>query len=208
MALFCVVTRVLTLSDSLTIAGIVASHIECCRQASRHLQYAWAVIIPEANLPFASLDMMQVMRSRIQLERYNFVLDDKSSPDGRADLPGSITTHKKKHQMVHLLKESYLKPGRLQFCKQLVVAHPEFSILQDPKAEVIEQLRGFMEKRKYKPMPDGTIWCERFYTGKEPIGHNDDFVMALLLAVYHHKRFWEDPHNERYYNGALPPRHA
>ena len=44
---------------------------------------------------------------------------------------------------------------------------------------------------------------EIVFSGKPPIGSgDDDYVITLLMAVYHEERFFQNPRNQVYFQGA------
>lgn len=163
-----------------------------------------AVIIPESNLPFASTEMVNRIKE-MNLENYIFVRDDNSHNSiegGRLDLPGSITTRKKKLEMIHILIEEYMKEERIYFNSSFIISQPDYSCIDDVYAEVVKELRTYCKKKKARRDPDGSHIFEITYTGKPPCGSNDDFVLTLLMLVYQHKKFFEDRKNEKYWFGA------
>jgi hypothetical protein len=137
--------------------------------------------------------------SGVDLERHIFMYED-SKGGGIKDLPGSITTHRKKLEMVDIFIKVYLQKNKICFHKPFIVTQ-EVAGIEDVQLEVIKQLRGFKKRRKYKFDSDDQNVCQIIYTGKEPAGKNDDFVMALLIAVYHHKVFFTDPRYQRFWFG-------
>ena len=173
---------------SLSVAQLIVEHIKKCRLI-KHLQYALAIIIPESNLPFIAMQLQFEIKNRFQLENHYFMMGDSGSGNGMKDLPGSITTHKKKLEMVHMIKENYMKNGRICFNNPFIVTRDDELPFDDLKTEIMKQMRGFRKKRWYKTDTEGNSICQLIYTGKEPIGHNDDFVMTLLIAVYNEKIF-------------------
>ena len=60
-----------------------------------------AIIIPESNLPFAAVDLQKEVKYTYRLDNHMFMLEDGGN--GRKDLPGSVTTHTKKLEMVQIL---------------------------------------------------------------------------------------------------------
>jgi hypothetical protein len=179
------------------VADVVEKHVCECRKL-KALSNATAIIIPESNLPFAAVQLQRELKEK-RLENHIFILDDSGRKRGNAgnyvykDLPGSITTHAKKIEMVQLLIREYLQPGRICYHDPFIVTMEEDSAIVDfVQLEVTRQLRGFKQKRRYRTDGEDTVRCQIVYTGKEPVGTNDDFVMALLLAVYHERDFRTD----------------
>ena len=181
-------------------AQVVAQHILALRRGNRNLKDALVVIIPEANMAFTSRDICDSLKNDIKLDNVVFLMQD-SSGDGRLDMPGSILTHKKKLEMVSLLINSYLRTRRICFHTPFVVARDDLSEL-NPRKEIVDQMRGFCEKRKIKFDPDGGVITVISYTGKEPVGKNDDFVICVMMAVFQHKLFWADRRYQKYWDVA------
>lgn len=200
----------LTRAESVFVASLVAAHVTLCRQRSEHLRNALAVIIPEANLPFASIDMCQALKNQLQLPNCIFVMEDRSqgyasgtSQQAQYDMPGSHTTRAKKAQMMHLLKTRYMQTRRICFHAPFVQADLERCRVPCMKSEIVKQLRGFCQKLVPRVSHDGTIASELVYSGKPPIGSgDDDYVIVLLMAVYQEKRFFENPRNQCYWFGS------
>ena len=189
---------------------MIAAHVTLCRARNQHLRNALAVIIPEANLPFAAVDMCAAMKHQIQLDNHMFVMEDRSqgyrssrSQAPQYDLPGSHTTRAKKAQMMHLITTRYMQPRRICFHQPFMIAEVDRCRVPDLKAEVVKQIRGFCKKLKPRVNHDGCIEQEIVYSGKPPIGSgDDDYVMVLLMAPYHEQRFFENPRNQSYFMGS------
>jgi hypothetical protein len=175
------------------VADVVHAHVLKCREL-RALRHAQAVIIPESNLPFAAVDLQKELKYgnqyRRPLENMLFMMEDGGN--GRKDLPGSVTTHTKKLEMVELLVKQYLRPNRICYHHPFQVVMDDMAGVEDVQLECTKQLRGFKQKRKYRQDADEQVACQIIYTGKEPVGSNDDFVMALLIACYHEQKFRTD----------------
>jgi hypothetical protein len=167
------------------------------------LENALAVIIPESNLPFASTEIVNRMKD-LPIDNYLFIREDSSHNgiEGRFDLPGSITTRKKKLEMIHILIEEYMKEDNIRFNANFIVSQDEYSCVDDVYSEVVKELRTFCKKKKLRRDPDGSNIFEIVYTGKPPHGSNDDFVLTLLMLVYQHKRFFDNTNNAKYWMGA------
>jgi hypothetical protein len=172
------------------VANVVASHVRKCREL-KSLQYAIAIIIPESNLPFCSRELQKDMKEVVRLDNHIFMTEDSSGygVNGRKDLPGSITTHNKKLEMVDILINTYLQQNRICFHQPFIVSQEDIAGVESVQLEVVSQLRGFKKRRKHKFDADDQVVCQIIYTGKEPAGKNDDFVMALLIAVYNYREF-------------------
>jgi hypothetical protein len=181
------------------VAQVVKMHVDRCRSQIRALKHATAIIIPESNLPFAAVELQRELKSGLEaaLDNHLFMLEDGGG-NGRKDLPGSVTTHTKKLEMVDLLIKEYLEPRRICYHDPFLCTLEDDSAVPDSvQLEVTRQLRGFKQKRRYRPDADDQVVCQIIYTGKEPVGTNDDFVIALLIAVYYERKFRQDA---RYYN--------
>lgn len=172
------------------VAEVVQLHVEKCRSL-RALRGATAIIIPESNLPFAATELQRELKDTLKLDNHLFMLEDGGN--GRKDLPGSVTTHTKKLEMVNLLIKDYLQCNRICYHDPFLVMLEDDSAVPDSvQLEVTRQLRGFKQKRRYKQDAEDQVACQIIYTGKEPVGTNDDFVIALLIAVYYEKKFREE----------------
>lgn len=181
------------LKEHLLVAQIIASHIEKCR-SRRFLRNAWAVVIPEANLPTIAQNIMNAVRE-LKVPRCIFMTEDNDKGSAyQYDLPGSITTRRSKPQMVTLLIEDYMKKQRLVFYHDFIVAEWEYAVVDNIKNEFIKQMRGFLKKKKAMRQRDGTILYETFYSGKHN-GQNDDFVLTLMIGIFMRERFFK---NEKY----------
>jgi len=124
-----------------------------------------AVIIPEANLPTIAQNIVRVMRDLMVPNCVFMNEDNNKGSQQRNDLPGSITTRANKVEMVNILVEEYMKKHRVVFCRDFLVAEPEYSTVENVKAEYVKQLRNFCRKRKQMNNRDGTAYFETFYTG-------------------------------------------
>ncbi len=182
-------------------ADVVYAHVAKCRALSA-LAHAKVVIIPESNLPFAAVDLQKELKyGNVELCRpplYNMLFMMEDGGKGRKDLPGSVTTHTKKLEMVELLIKQYLRPQRICYHNPFLVVMDDMAGVEDVQLECTKQLRGFKQKRRYRQDADEQVVCQIIYTGKEPVGHNDDFVMALMIACYHEKKFREDARYHAY----------
>jgi hypothetical protein len=182
---------------SLTVAQLVVEHIRQCRRL-KHLTYAMPIVIPESNLPYIA-QQLQIDVKRMYNDKIVFMMEDSGSKMVDKDLPGSMTTHRKKNTMVTLLQNEYLKPGRLSFHRSFVNVKFEELPFDDIKIEIMKELRGFRQKRCYKLDAEGQSICQLIFTGKAPIGQNDDFVMVLLMGCYNEKLFFEDARYSMYW---------
>lgn len=125
-----------------------------------------------------------------------FMIEDKASNSLQRDLPGSITTKKRKLDMIDLLKTKYLKPGNIGFFFQFISANQERSRLDDIKVEIIKEMRAFEKKKKLKVNNEGESYYEIFYNGKS--NGEDDYVLATAIGVYWKEVFFDK--NSRKYS--------
>lgn len=96
--------------------------------------------------------------------------------------------------MVKMLIEDYMKKKKIVFYHKFQSAEIEYAAVDDIKSEYISQLRNFNQKRVMCKQKDGTVDCEIYYSGKHG-GRNDDCVLALLIGIFNHKKFF---HNRKY----------
>lgn len=129
------------------------------------MKNATTVIIPEANLPTIAQNIVRVMRDLMVPNCVFMNEDNNKGSKQRNDLPGSITTRANKVEMVNILIEDYMKKHRVVFCRDFLVAEPEYSTVENVKSEYVKQLRNFCRKRKQMNARDGTAYFETFYTG-------------------------------------------
>jgi hypothetical protein len=174
------------------VADVVAQHIAHCKQLP-FLRYAHPIIIPESNLPMMAMELQNKLKHTLQVN-CTFMTEDKSHAGALADLPGSYTTRQNKLEMVYSFIEHYLKTDRVVFHQDFVVAVSESMMVTASPGNIqklfVRQLRDFARIKKYRVDKDGTTLCEFFFSGKNSGSNNDDFVMALLIAILMHKRFW------------------
>ncbi len=179
---------------------MVAQHVTYCRHHNEHLRNALAVIIPESNMGTVALNLALAMKRDIKLPNCMFVTEDSSRPGGEKDLPGSITTRRNKQEMVQLLKSKYLQTATICFHAPFMVSELERSRVNDVQQEIVKQLRGFCKQRRQRHDQEGNLITEIVYTGKPPIGSgDDDYVITLMLAAYHEKRFFLNPRHQPYW---------
>lgn len=177
---------------SLTVAQLLVEHIYQCRRI-KHLQYAMPVIIPESNLPYIAQQLQMDVRQMYR-ESIVFMMEDAGSRTAmQKDLPGSVTTHRKKNEMVINLQNKYLKLGKVLFNTMFINVRFDELPFDDIQVEIMKQLRGFRQKRCYKLDTEGNSVCQLIFTGKAPVGQNDDFVMVLLIGCYYQQIFFENP---------------
>jgi hypothetical protein len=182
------------------VGRVIKRHVDACR-ALRPLRDAYAIIIPEANLHDA-LEVQRAVRNE-GLENAVFMNEDSSGSkrDGvrQRDRPGSVTTHRKKLEMVRLLINNYMKPRAICFAKQFITVEKEACRVDDVEREIVAQLRNFKKKRTTYRDADGIEQFEFIYSGKLTADKQDDFPMCLLIACYHKEIFFDDHRYEIYW---------
>lgn len=148
------------------------------------------MVIVEANIITIAEAIRDAMRDRgtPDVVFMNEVTSRESAQHN--DIPGSITTRRNKPEIFRLLIDEYFVQKKIVFYKHFVVAESKFSYVSNVKQEFIKQLRNFCEKKVERTAPDGTTYFELMYTGKNS-NNNDDFVLALGIGVFMHKRFFE-----------------
>ena len=108
---------------------MVASHIKKCREIPA-LTHALAVVIPESNLPVIATGILRGLKGLALRGCIFMTEEDNKGSSIRYDMPGSITTHKNKPEMVHMLKET-MRAKRVVFYRHFIVAEAEFSAVDD-----------------------------------------------------------------------------
>ena len=167
---------------------IIASHIAKCRSQA-FLRNALAIIIPECNMATIAQHIMMSVR-QYEIPQCIFMTEDNNrSSAHQYDLPGSLTTRQNKPVMVTMLIEDYMKKQKLVFYRHFIVAEWEYAVVEDVRAEFVNQMRSFLCKKKAMRQRDGTVLFEKFYSGKHN-GQTDDFVLTLMIGVYMHKLFF------------------
>lgn len=180
-------------------AKVVANHLHELRQ-SRYLANALAVIIPESNLPLIALDLEQTMRG-LKIPNILFMTEDRGNSNA-LDMPGSVTTVKKKREMVFIMINYYMKISKISFSENFLVSLLENTNLDNVQVEFIQQLRKFSQQRiTTRNHRENVDEVHVVYNGKM-CGANDDFVMALLIAVYHHRVFFKEEKYSAYWFGS------
>jgi hypothetical protein len=173
--------------------------VEKCRERDS-LRYALAIIIPESNLPFVSVELQAMMKDQERPEHYLhnhlFMMEDsggKNASGGRRlDLPGSITTHRNKLESVTLLIDQYFKPEAICFHEPFIISQEEITAVESVQLELVAQLRNFKKQRLLKKDSEGNPISQIIFTGKKTGGRNDDFVSALQILVMMKRTFWRD----------------
>ena len=152
------------------------------------------MIIIEANIISHALSVQAAVR-QLGVHRTTFLFEDRSSANKeQRDSPGSITTKTNKPEMIHLLRDKYLRPNNIGFFYDFITANRERAIVDDLQEEIIKELRLFNKRLIIQKMRDGSVQNDIYYTGKLT-GGNDDFVMALAMCVYWKEVFFT---NEKY----------
>ncbi len=165
-------------------------HVSACKKLP-FLSYAMPVIIPESNLPLVAMQLQRTLKNDLEFV-CQFMTEDKNKKSMQSDLPGSVTTHDNKLEMVYTFINNYLKTDKVVFHKDFVVAVSESVETTSGicvKKEFERQLRDFTRIKKYKNTQDGSQQCVFFFNGKGS-GQTDDLVMSLLIGILMHKRFW------------------
>jgi hypothetical protein len=189
--------------DSLHVSAVLANHIRHCRaqrfgeNRTRYLHDAYAIVIVEANLPTIADEILEKIKiANVPRVKFMTQVDNKNSSI-RRDVPGSMTTGKNKPIMAKLLID-YMKNGHIVFCKDFVVCELELCPFADTQKEVVSHLRNFCLRRKPIKARDGTIIYERHFSGKFN-GHDDDFVLAIMIALFNHGVFFSDKRYRAYW---------
>jgi hypothetical protein len=181
----------LTLLDRLHVSQIIANHVLECKRRIPRLQRALPVIIPESNLPCMALEIQRTLKMQLNFECI-FMTEDKRKGQKSGNLPGNITTHRNKEEMVTYFKEKYLATGKIFVRPDFIVASSEGPDVTDGVADVKHeferQMRDFSRIKRYYRAPDQSTYVRFFHHGKID-GKNDDFVMALLMAPYMYRIF-------------------
>ena len=185
--------------DTTVVAGIVDAHITACRKIPA-LAHAWAIIIPESNLPHIAEGLRESLKDEYKVPRMVFMMEDGHGQGKRRvfDLPGSMTTERNKREAVDILRDQYLRPEQICFNDPFIWVYPDVRIVPDVKLEIMDHLRNF--KKKLLPRKERTTAeiSEVTYTGKLSGNKNDDFVSALLIAVYNKREFWKEANRAKY----------
>jgi len=189
---------------------VVKAHVEACRKYES-MRHCLAVIIPEANLPFVSLELAHKLGPNDPeypkhfLHNHLFMTEDSSGKNStggrRLDLPGSITTHRNKHQSVNLLIEEYFKPEMILFHEPFVISQKEVTAVENVQLEYVAQIRNFKKQRLQKKDAEGNPINQIIFTGKKTGGRNDDFVSALQMLPFNKRIFFNDD-RYKFYHGT------
>lgn len=172
---------------------MIETHVAKCKEIP-FLRYALPIIIPESNLPTMAAELQRTLKLNLQM-KCQFMTEDKRKHSMEAQLPGNITTHKNKIEMINLLINTYLKPGRICLYHDFVVTvseGEEATQIVNVKQELIRQMRDFARIKRIKTASDGSQRCEFVFNGKTK-GANDDLVMAILMSGLMHKWWCEKP---------------
>ncbi len=178
-------------SDRLVVAKMVYTHVAKCKEIP-FLQYALPIIIPESNFFGIAAELQRTLKLNLNMECL-FMTEDKRKHSMEAELPGNVTTHNNKIEMIRLFIDRYLKVGKICLYHDFVVTiseGEEMTQVIDVKKELIRQINDFARIKKIKTGSDGSPQCSFMYNGKTK-GLNDDLVMALLMSVLMHKWFME-----------------
>lgn len=166
------------------------------------LRDALIVMIPESNLPVIAVELEKSLRRDFKIQNLTFMTEDKGNDNAR-DMPGSVTTARKKKEMVYIMIHTYMKNYQISFSSDFVWVIKEQQSIESVYDEFIQQLRKFSQKRIVtRNHHENTDQVHFAYSGKM-CGANDDFVMALLIAVYHQRVFFDDEKYQMYRFGAI-----
>lgn len=151
-------------------------------------------MIPESNLPGLAMDLQNSLRIEYKVKNLLFMTEDTGNTNAR-DMPGSVTTARKKKDMVYMLINRYMRSEAISFSTDFDWVSKEDNTIESVYDEFVSQLRKFSQKRiTTRNHHENVDVVHIAYSGKM-CGANDDFVMALMIAVYHHWVFFND---ERY----------
>lgn len=171
-------------------AEVLVRHVTKCKEIPQ-LQYAFPVIIPEANMATLAMELQRTLKYEFKF-KCQFMTEDKRKGAKKVDMPGIYTTHHNKNDMIHLFMNNYLKKGRISVHPNFVVAASEGEEITcaygSIKGELESELREFSRVKAIKRAPDGTEYAKFFYHGKTD-GNDDDFVMALVIAPFAYRIF-------------------
>jgi hypothetical protein len=172
------------------VAEVLIQHVTKCKEIPQ-LQYAFPIIIPEANMATLASELQRTLKYEFKF-KCQFMTEDKRKGAKKADMPGIYTTGHNKNDMIHLFMNNYLKKGRVFMYPNFVVAASEGEEITcgygSIKGEFESELREFSRVRRLYRAPDGTENPKFFYHGKID-GNDDDFVMALVIAPFAYRIF-------------------
>jgi hypothetical protein len=140
-----------------------------------------------------SMALRDHVQDELRLPKCLFMMEDSKGKGPYRDTAGSITSERNKRESAELLRDQYLKPGQACFHARFVTVHLEVAIEQDVKSLLVAQLRNYKMKRIAYKDHGGAQRYEIYFSGKWTGDKNDDFVSAMLIAVYNKREFWLDP---------------
>lgn len=181
---------------------MIEIHVKKCKEI-RFLQYALPIIIPESNLVTVAAELQRTLKLNLQM-KCQFMTEDKRKHSMETELPGNVTTHQNKIEMISILINTYLKPGKICLYHDFVVTvseGEEATQVVDVKKELIRQMRDFAKIKRIKTAGDGSPIATFVYNGKTK-GANDDLVMAVLMAGLMRRWFVTKPKYEGIRNAA------
>ena len=169
---------------------MIEIHVKKCKEIP-FLLYALPIIIPESNLVTMAAELQRTLKLNLQM-KCQFMTEDKRKHSMETELPGNVTTHQNKIEMISILINTYLKPGKICLYHDFVVTVSEGEDVTqfiDVKKELIRQMRDFAKIKRIKTAGDGSQIPTFVYNGKTK-GLNDDLVMAILMAGLMKKWFF------------------
>lgn len=185
--------------DTKSVADVLCRHVTACRRLPG-LEKALAIIVPEANMPHIAMSLREEVQEVRRLPAVLFMMEDSKGHGQYRDTAGSITTERNKREAVEMLRELYLKPGQLGFHAKFVCVHFDVGVGVEVKEMLVAHLRNYKFKRIAYKDHGGATRYEIYYSGKWTGDKNDDFVSAILIAVYNKREFWLDKeHKYRQY---------
>lgn len=189
--------------DRYVVAEMIEIHVKKCKEIP-FLRYALPIIIPESNLVTMAAELQRTLKLNLQM-KCQFMTEDKRKHSMETELPGNVTTHQNKIEMISILINTYLKPGKICLYHNFVVTvseGEEATQVVDVKKELIRQMRDFAKIKRIKTAGDGSQIATFVYNGKTK-GANDDLVMAILMAGLMCKWFNTLPKYQGIRNAAL-----
>jgi len=183
--------------DTIAVGAVLYNHILACRRLPG-LANALPIVVPEANMAHISMSLRDHVQEELGLKCL-FLMEDNKGKGPYRDTAGSITSERNKRESAEMLRDLYLKPGLACFHKHFVTVHLEVAIDQDVKSVLVGQMRNYKMKRLAYKDHGGALRYEPYYSGKWTGDKNDDFVSAMLIAVYNKREFWRNTEKYRVY---------
>ncbi len=151
-------------------------------------------MVPECNLPHIAQALRDSVRDDYG-ENYLFMMEDSSDRKQGAirDMPGSLTSERNKRESAEMLRDLYLKPGLCRLHRPFISTNSAVAVQQDIESLVLGHLANYKLRRILRRDHAGAEVNEIYFTGKLTGDRNDDFVSALLIAVWNKREFFRDP---------------